>query len=154
MTTVRRTASGRISKPKRTMSRGTVRRTVQRTALRSAISNRAARRTKLNNMPNAQLGSIFNSLNGAELARMKTTSKRYRNYINSRPDLVARVNLARRKHITRGHVLAEIRLTNGTMFQLNQENKNRFMRHIMNRPGNNHPLTRLQIRQGLLAFFH
>lgn len=151
-TSLHRTASGRITKPARRAASRSARRSVYRTARRAASSS--ARPIGLNNMPSPQIGSILNHLNGTELARMKTVSRRYRNYINAHPALSARVNLARRKSISRGHTLTEMRLTNGTMFHLNQVNKNRFMNRIMALPGNNHPLSRANIRRHLFMFFH
>ena len=53
-----------------------------------------------NSPPNLTIGKILNGLNGRELARMRAVSKAYRNYIDSRPNLVNKIRNAEHNNIT------------------------------------------------------
>lgn len=95
------------------------------------------------------LGAILNHLTGEELAIMKTLNRRYGNYINAHPHLAARVDLARRKSISRNramNILAYYRVHNPRL------NQNAFINRIMRLPGHRHPLNGDQLRAAYINF--
>ena len=104
-------------------------------------------RNRLSTFP--LLGAILNHLTGEELARARAVSVTYKNYINSHPRLAARVDLARRKSISRNramNILAFYVVHNPGL------NQNAFINRIMRLPGNRHPLNGDQIRAAYINF--
>jgi uncharacterized protein YicC (UPF0701 family) len=100
----------------------------------------------INSLNNAMLYEHLRTLNGRNLARMMATSRKYRNFIQADPRLMAKINQAKR-NVTRGRIRLEVgirrrRYVIGRL-PLNQTRIDRLFHLAMLR--DNHPLTRQEI---------
>ena len=111
-------------------------------------------KSPLSSLPNANLFPVFNRLNGEELARMSTVSRRYRNFIRNHPTLSRKVDVARRKAISRRRVQQKIQELHGTWMELNNANKRAIMNRIMALPNNHHPVTNQTLFNVFWSEFH
>lgn len=108
----------------------------------------------LNNLSNSELYPVLNSFNGKKLAQMMTTSTRYRNFIRNHPQLMAKINQAKR-NITRQRInnqVADIATWNQGRWALEPRHVRQVMNTAMAR--NNHPLSNQQIGQIIWAIMH
>lgn len=113
-----------------------------------------SRLTTLNNLNNSVLYQQFNRFNGKQLAQMMTTSTKYRNFIRAHPQLMAKINRAKR-NITRQRInnqVAQIATWGQGEWALRPNNIRRVVNIAMAR--NNHPLSTHQIGQIVMNVMH
>ena len=104
------------------------------------------RPTSVNNLNNAALYEFLVSLNGRNLARMMATSRKYRNFIQADPRLMAKINQAKR-NVTRGRIRLEVGIRRRRYMPGRLPLTNNRIRQVINRAmlRDNHPLTRQEI---------
>ena len=115
---------------------------------------RNTRRPNINSLNNRLLYEHIKNLNGRNLAQMMATSKKYRNFIQADPRLMARINQAKR-NVTRQRInrmVNQITTQMGNNWTPSPRSVERIVQRAMIR--NNHPLNNEQIWDIFMNVLH
>jgi hypothetical protein len=115
---------------------------------------RNTRRPNITSLNNRLLYEHIKNLNGRNLAQMMATSKKYRNFIQADPRLMARINQAKR-NVTRQRInrmVNQITTQMGNNWTPSPRSVERIVQRAMIR--NNHPLNNEQIWDIFMNVLH
>jgi len=107
----------------------------------------------ISSVHDSDIYQILSRASGHELGRMMTTSKRYRNIIRENPNLMRRIQNAKR-NVTKKRIENVIGELNNTLFALNPVNQRRIKNYIMQGRYYTHPLPYENIRRIFFNVFH